>query len=168
MLKRTANSTRHVRAGEITWEDLKFISAEDAEIHWRKCKPEFGDVLYTKGGTTGLAVAVATNEPFALWVHVALLKPNPTKVDSTWLESMLNTEFCYRQSQELTHGIANRDLGLTRMIKIDMFLPPLTLQSEFSRRVAAVKTLKTTHQASLVELDGLFAALQFRAFRGEL
>jgi len=161
-------STRHVRAGEITWGDLKFISPEDAEIHWRKCKPEFGDILYTKGGTTGLAVAVTTNEPFALWVHVALLKPNPTKVNSTWLESMLNTEFCYRQSQELTHGIANRDLGLTRMIKIDMFLPPLTLQHEFARRVAAVKKLKTTHQASLAELDGLFAALQFRAFRGEL
>lgn len=161
-------STRHVRAGEITWEDLKFISPEDAEIHWRKCKPEFGDILYTKGGTTGLAVAVTTNQPFALWVHVALLKPNSTKVDSTWLESMLNTEFCYRQSQELTHGIANRDLGLTRMIKMDMFLPPLTLQHEFARRVAAVKKLKTTHQASLVELDGLFAALQFRAFRGEL
>ena len=161
-------STRHVRAGEITWKDLKFISPGDADIHWRKCKPEFGDILYTKGGTTGLAVAVTTNEPFALWVHVALLKPNPTKVDSKWLESMLNTEFCYRQSQELTHGIANRDLGLTRMIKIDMFLPPLTLQHEFARRVAAVKKLKTTHQASLVELDGLFAALQFRAFRGEL
>jgi type I restriction enzyme, S subunit len=161
-------STRHVREGEISWEDLKFISQEDAEIHWRKCKPEFGDVLYTKGGTTGLAVAVETKKPFALWVHVALLKPNPTKVDSIWLESMLNTRFCYRQSQELTHGIANRDLGLTRMVKIDIFLPPLTLQQEFARRIASLKKMRTAYRASLAEMDVLFASFQHRAFRGEL
>ncbi len=161
-------STRHVRAGEITWEDLKFISHEDAEFHWRKCKPERGDILYTKGGTTGLAAMVRTDQPFAVWVHVALLKPNPDVVDSNWLEAILNGEFCYRQSQALTHGIANRDLGLTRMVKIRMFLPPLSLQCEFARRIAMVQKLKTTHRASLAEFDALFAALQQRAFRGEL
>jgi type I restriction enzyme S subunit len=51
-------STRHIRRGEIIWDDLKFISSEDAEQHWRKCKPEKGDILYTKGGTTGLAKAI--------------------------------------------------------------------------------------------------------------
>jgi type I restriction enzyme, S subunit len=161
-------STRHVRAGEITWEDLKFISHEDAEVHWRKCKPERGDILYTKGGTTGLAALVKTTEPFAVWVHIALLKPNPAKVDPMWLESMLNCEFCYRQSQDLTHGIANRDLGLTRMVKINIFLPPLPMQSEFVHRVVAVQKLKTASHASLVELDTLFSTLQYRAFRGEL
>lgn len=161
-------STRHVRAGEITWEDLKFISQEDAEVHWKKCKPERGDILYTKGGTTGLAATVMTEQPFAVWVHVALLKPDRALVDSIWLESMLNGEFCYRQSQVLTHGIANRDLGLTRMVNIDVILPALTLQCEFARRVAIVEKLKSAHRASLAELDALFASLQHRAFRGEL
>lgn len=161
-------STRHVRAGEISWSDLKYISQENAEVHWKKCKPERGDILYTKGGTTGLAAAVKTDQPFAIWVHVSLLKPNPTKVDSSWLESMLNGKFCYRQSQVLTHGIANRDLGLTRMSKIRLFLPPLTLQREFAGRAAAVERLKAAQRASLAELDELFASLQHRAFRGEL
>src|SRR5205085_2635689 len=48
-------STRNVRRGEIVWEDLKYISLDDAKVHWKKCKPEIGDILYTKGGTTGLA-----------------------------------------------------------------------------------------------------------------
>jgi type I restriction enzyme, S subunit len=161
-------STRHVRAGEITWKDLKFISKEEAEVHWRKCKPEPGDLLYTKGGTTGLAAAVTTTEPFAVWVHLALLKPNPSKVDSLWLESMLNCPFCYRQAQELTHGIANRDLGLTRMVNIGIFLPPIREQREFTRHRLLVEKLKATHRASLVEMDALFASLQHRAFRGEL
>ena len=161
-------SARHVRAGAIAWEDLKFISQGDAEIQWRKCKPEHGDILYTKGGTTGLAATVTISEPFAVWVHVALLKPNPAAVNPPWLESMLNSDYCYRQSQTLTRGIANRDLGLTRMINIEMFLPPLSLQNEFARRIAVVQGLRVTLGASLSDLNSLFASLQHRAFRGEL
>ena len=161
-------STRHVRVGGMNWEDIKFISYEDAQIHWKKCKPERGDILYTKGGTTGIAKAVDFDQQVAIWVHIALLKPNKSKVESIWLEAMLNSAFCYQQSQRLTHGIANRDLGLTRMVKIKIFLPPLSLQREFARRVAAVEKLKTVQRASRDELDALFASLQHRAFRGEL
>ena len=42
------------------------------------------------------------------------------------------------------------------------------VQREFARRVTAVEKLKTAQRASLAELDGLFASLQHRAFRGEL
>ena len=54
------------------------------------------------------------------------------------------------------------------MVKIQMYLPPLSLQLEFARRVRAVEKLKTAQRASLAELDALFASLQHRAFRGEL
>lgn len=161
-------STRHVRAGEIIWDDLKYISQQEADFQWKKCKPTQGDILYTKGGTTGLAAVVRTDKEFAVWVHVALLKPNKDLVNSVWLESMLNSAYCYRQSQELTHGIANRDLGLKRMVRIKMYHPPLYLQEEFSRRVDSVWCLRRKHQLFLEELESLFSSLQYRAFRGEL
>lgn len=52
--------------------------------------------------------------------------------------------------------------------KIEIPVPPLPLQSEFARRVEAIEKLKTAHCASLAELVALFAAIQYRAFRGEL
>ena len=161
-------STRNVRAGQIVWDDLKYISAEEAKIHWRKCKPERGDVLYTKGGTTGLAKAVDFDTEVAVWVHIAVLKTNRDNVDPTWLESMLNTEYCYAQSQEFTHGIANRDLGLTRMVNIRIYVPPLTLQSTFASRVAEVRELEAAQVASRQRLDDLSQSLLHRAFQGEL
>ncbi|MEU1361814.1 restriction endonuclease subunit S [Micromonospora zamorensis] len=161
-------STRHVRPGRVEWTDLKFISHADALLHWRKCRPEEGDILYTKGGTTGIAAAVTAERSFAVWVHVAVLKPNRSMVDSIWLEAMLNSQYCYRQSQTLTHGIANRDLGLKRMVRIKLFLPPLNLQREFAGRVAAVEKIKAAHRASSADLDALFASFQDRAFRGLL
>ncbi len=52
--------------------------------------------------------------------------------------------------------------------KVTIPVPPLALQREFAQRVAAVEKLKTAQRAALAELDALFAALQHRAFRGEL
>ena len=60
------------------------------------------------------------------------------------------------------------NLTTTDIKAMPLPLPPIPLQREFARRVTAVDALKTTHLASLAELDALFASLQHRAFRGEL
>lgn len=161
-------STRNIRPEGIVWSDLKFISQADAKIQWKKVKPARGDILYTKGGTTGIARAVDFDIDIAVWVHVAVLKLIKSKVDPVWLQEMLNSAYCYRQSQRLTKGIVNRDLGLRRMVDIVFPLPPLDLQQDFATRVAEIDKLKAQHRAHLAKLDALFASLQHRAFRGEL
>ena len=161
-------STRHIKPGEVVWEDLKYIDQDEANRQWKKCKPEFGDILYTKGGTTGIAARVTTSEPFAVWVHVALLKPIVTKVHPIWIEAMLNSAYCYTQSQRYTHGIANRDLGLKRMVNIQMYLPPFAEQLGFASIVESIEQQKASQRAHMAELDTLFDSLQSRAFRGDL
>lgn len=157
-------STRHIKPGRVIWEDLKFVDDKEAGAQWKKCKPERGDVLYTKGGTTGIAAAVTFDRPFAVWVHVAVLKSKHGLVEPVWLESMLNSEFCYAQSQKLTHGIANRDLGLTRMVKIKMFLPPFSLQRHFSGYVSQIRSLEEQQAASRVRLNNLVKSALHNAF----
>ena len=161
-------STRHVKHGKIIWEDLKYISRIEAEKQWKKCKPEKGDILYTKGGTTGIAAVFDSDREIAVWVHVALLKANYDKVDSVWLENMLNTAYCYAQSQRFTHGITNQDLGLTRMVNIKMYSPPLDLQKKFSEIEKKLKNSMLKHLGSAVQSGYLFNSLTQRAFRGEL
>ena len=161
-------STRHVRAGKIVWDDLKFITEEDAQIHWKKCKPTRGDILYTKGGTTGLAAVVDTDLDFAVWVHVALLKTNHDKVRSEWLVSMLNTQYCYEQSQRYTHGIANRDLGLKRMVNIEMYIPSLDEQDKFVNFKNKLMKNNLLFENSNSYFEQLFKSLQNQAFNGTL
>jgi type I restriction enzyme S subunit len=67
---------------------------------------------------------------------------------------------------ERTAGQSGVNLELLE--KYPAYLPPIELQREFARRVRAVERLKTAQRASLAEMDGLFATLQHRAFRGEL
>lgn len=161
-------STRHIKPGRIEWEDLKFISFEDVKEHWKKCKPEKGDVLYTKGGTTGIAKAIDFDREIAVWVHVAVLKPDHKLVDPIWLEQMLNTEYCYVQSQELTHGITNRDLGLTRMTRIRLYIPPLPLQKQFTSYALKLKDVVDEGNATFLHIETLSSFSQQLAFSGDL
>jgi type I restriction enzyme, S subunit len=55
-----------------------------------------------------------------------------------------------------------------RFEQILLIFPPVELQHEFARHVAAVEKLKASQTASLVEMDALFASLQHRAFNGQL
>jgi type I restriction enzyme S subunit len=51
--------------------------------------------------------------------------------------------------------------------KVEIPVPPVSLQRAFGQRAGAVERLKATHRTSLAEFDALFASLQHRAFRGE-
>jgi type I restriction enzyme, S subunit len=161
-------STRNIRVEGMDWTNMKYISIEDAKRQWKKVKPERGDVLYTKGGTTGIAKAVDFDGDFAVWVHVAVLKLKREVVDPVWLEVCLNSLHCYRQSQVLTKGIANRNLGLKRMIDISFPLPPLNIQREFVSKNALFANVRSAAESQSIALEKLFASLQHRAFRGEL
>ncbi len=127
-------STRNISVNGIDFTTAKYISEElHLEIS-KRCKPKKGDVLYTKGGTTGVAVVNSTDVEFNVWVHVAVLK-KPQVMYEYYIQHVLNSLHCYKQSQILTHGIGNQDLGLTRMVLITLPLPPLAEQQAIVERV---------------------------------
>ena len=55
-----------------------------------------------------------------------------------------------------------------KLRRLPVPLPPLPLQQKFAAIVESVERQKAAQRAHLAELDALFAALQHRAFRGEL
>ncbi len=116
-------SARNVKADRWSLDDAKFISESDYAEFSKRVRPQVGDVLYTKGGTTGIARAVDLTFPFQVWVHIAVLKLKRDKVDPEYLALVLNSPRCYEQSQLFTRGATNQDLGLGRMKNIEFPLP---------------------------------------------
>jgi type I restriction enzyme S subunit len=80
----------------------------------------------------------------------------------TWLS------FLQKTLEENAPESAQKNINLAILRDLDVPLPPIELQRDFARRIAAVDKLKSAHRASLAKLDALFASLQHRAFRGEL
>ena len=157
-------STRNIVNGDgIDWSTAKFISETDYMQCIKKCKPEKGNILYSKGGTTGIAKYVDTDRRFANWGHVAVLKFGD-QLNGRFLERMLNMDYCYRQSQQLTKGIANRDFVLSAIAQVKIFVPPVELQRKYVEFVAQVDKSKSVIQKSLDETQLLFDSLMQEYF----
>ena len=156
-------SVRNIVNGSIDFSTAKYISEKDYLESIKKCHPQKGDILYSKGGTTGIAKLVDVDIKFANWVHVAVLKFDDS-MNGVFFENMLNCDYCYDQSQRLTKGIANRDLVLSAMEQIKIYKPPLKLQKEFAAFVTQVDKSKVAVQKALDEAQLLFDSLMQKYF----
>lgn len=161
----------NVRPNGVDFSSAKKISPELHEELCRRCKPEAGDILYTKGGTTGIARVNTYNFEFNVWVHVAVLKPLDS-IKSFYLQHALNSEFCYAQARKYTHGVGNQDLGLTRMVKIIL---PLCSEREQERlvelvddKISVIDQLETTITTALQQAEALRQSILKKAFSGQL
>jgi type I restriction enzyme S subunit len=161
----------NVRSSGVDFENAKRITPELHAELCKRCKPEVGDILYTKGGTTGIARVNTYTEEFNVWVHVAVLKLVDS-VDRFYVQHALNSPLCYAQAQRFTHGVGNQDLGLTRMIRITFGLPPLAEQirivAEVERRLSVVDELEAVVSANLQRAARLRQSILQKAFTGEL
>ena len=157
-------SVRNIVDGYIDFSTAKYISDADYADAIKKCHPEKGDMLYSKGGTTGIAKLIDVDVEFANWVHVAVLKFDKKRLNGVFFENMLNGDYCYEQSQRLTKGIANRDLVLSAMAQIKMYRPPIDLQKQFATFVTQVDKSKFAVQKALDETQTLFDSLKQKYF----
>jgi len=155
----------------IDFTSAKYVSTHDHLEFTKRGKPEVGDVLLTKGGTTGIPCVVETTKEFSVWVHVALIKVIKEFIDPYYLKMALASPFIYRQSQEQTHGIGNKDLGLTRMIFFAIPLPPIEEQKAIVQKVNALMglcdSLELQVQQSQEQSDQLMQSCLREVFEGE-
>ncbi|HLP92033.1 MAG TPA: restriction endonuclease subunit S [Nostocaceae cyanobacterium] len=161
----------NVRPEGIDFQNVKYISPELHKKLSERCVPEIGDILYTKGGTTGIARVNTYTHQFNVWVHVAVLKCVPS-IERFYLQNALNSPHCYEQSQKFTHGVGNQDLGLTRMIKITIPLAPLEEQKIIVERINKymdfIGNIEKLIYISKEKVDQLNQSILAKAFRGEL
>ncbi|MCK7634701.1 MULTISPECIES: restriction endonuclease subunit S [unclassified Shewanella] len=166
-------SGRNITINGVDFTSAKYIS-EDLHIELSKrCKPELGDILLTKGGTTGTACVNKYDFDFNVWVHVAVLRVTDENiVNPEYLSLAFNSPDVYSQSQSYTHGVANRDLGLKRMIKICFPIPHIKEQTEIVRRVeelfAFADKVEAQVNAAQQRVNNLTQSILAKAFRGEL
>ena len=65
-------------------------------------------------------------------------------------------------------GVTFHEITLARLRELPVMVPPIDVQRLFAQRVAAVRRLNASQRSAVSQQNGLFVALQHRAFRGEL
>jgi type I restriction enzyme, S subunit len=173
----TGNHTRpYMRVANVYEDRLALsdvLSMDFDKADFAAYRLKYGDILLNEGQSTELVGRPAMwRDELANCCFQNTLVRFQANTKRTIPEFALAVFIYYLRSGEFakvsskTSNVAH--LGASRFAAMPFPLPPLTLQREFARRVASVEQLRSSHRASLVQLDELFACLQHRAFRGEL
>ena len=141
--KYTETGVPFLRVTDITEsnDSKKFISATEHQELIKRCRPEKGDVLYSKNGTIGIAKLIDWDWEFSIFVSLCLLKPNKEIILPKFLEIFLNSAMAYSQavSKKKSGTITNLHLIDIKTIKI----PVVTIekQKQIVNEIEAEKTL---------------------------
>ncbi len=157
------------RTGGMDLSDLKFMDVPPAQRE--RYLVRVGDVLFNRTNSAelvGKTAIVREVKPMAYAGYLVRLRVSNDN-SPEYLSSFLNTGYAKRMLRGMCKSIIGMaNINATEVQAMSIPQPPLALQQDFARRIAAVEKLKAAHRPSLAELDALFSALQHRAFRGEL
>ena len=95
-----------------------------------KRRPHIGDTIYSVVGTFGKPVYVKEEKPFVFQRHIAILRPDESKIVPQFLfYSLLSPQF-YRKADVMAIGAVQRTISLTSLRNATIQLPPLDIQSK--------------------------------------
>lgn len=131
-------SVKDVSSGQLDLSNCKYISKEEHDELYERCNPEYGDILLTKVGTTGVPAIVNTHQEFSMFVSVALLKFNQKLLCNKYLRYSILSPLVQEQANQNTRGVGNKNWVVRDIARTLIPLPPL---AEQQRIVAKIEQL---------------------------
>jgi len=131
-------TSKNLTSGQLTFNDIKFISKQDFISINQRSKVDIGDILFAMIGTVGNPVIVDTEKEFAI-KNVALFKEvKNTKLLNKYLKEILEYKIV-KEQLDLEQKGSNRtfvSLSILRNLKIP--LPPLDIQKQIVKECQKV------------------------------
>ena len=134
-------SAKDVTKGTINWENIKYIPLELHEQLVKRVKPQKGDILLAKNGTTGVCAKVDRDEIFDIYVSLALLRPKEGYVVD-YLVQAINNDMTKEQFDRSLKGVGVPNLHLGEIQKVKIIVPPIELQNQFAEIVKQIDKQK--------------------------
>ncbi|HUG23258.1 MAG TPA: hypothetical protein VMN83_12095, partial [Albitalea sp.] len=159
----------NVRDGAFLRDGLAFIDDEQA-AQLEGVVVEYADVLLNITGASVARVCRAPADvlPARVNQHVAIIRPTAT-FNPCFLEQCLLSPSVKERLLKIARAGATREaITKSAIEQFRIISPPREVQDQFATRANATGRARVQMCSALVELDGLFGAIQDRAFRGEL
>ena len=164
-------SVKDIYDNQVSFDNTKFISQEEHNELYKRCNPEYDDILLTKSGTIGRTAVIKTKNEFSLFVSVALLKNYKNIIDSSYLSLNIQDFFNKINISQTIKGGVIKNYHITDMKEQLIPLPPLEEQREIVRILDEVleNENKVKELLELEErIDILEKSILNKAFKGEL
>lgn len=153
--------------GSVRHTQLKRI-APSIEGAYARSRLHGDEILVSCVGSVGVVVlADESVKGFNIARAVARVRLS-NLANREFIAAHLQTASVQRYFVEELRTVSQPTLNIKQLSETEVMCPPLALQSNFANRLRIFQELKAAENRSRIDLDALFAALQHRAFRGEL
>ena len=115
-------------------KNIKHISEDDYQRLSKKCKPQKGDIIYSRiGACLGKARIVERDMRFLVSYSCCTVKP--ILISTEYLRYVLDGTFVLRQAKKETQSIGVPDLGIAEIKKFRIPIPPLAEQQHIVDKI---------------------------------
>lgn len=115
-------------ANKFDFSNTMFVPQEYYDKLDDKRRAHVGDILYSVVGSFGIPVYMSEEQKFVFQRHIAILRPDETKVVPQFLYyTMLSRDF-YMKADAVALGAAQRTVSLTSLRGMDVTVPDLEMQ----------------------------------------
>lgn len=116
-------------------------------------KAQRNDILYSVVGSFGIPVIIKGNDKFAFQRHIAILRPDPTKVIPDYLFYIMKTYNFYMQADSVAIGAAQRTISLTALRNMTVELPSMDIQKKIATILSRYDSLIDNYQKQIKLLE---------------
>ena len=163
-------TSKNLKNGNITNDNIKYISKEDYDKINERSKVDVGDILFAMIGTIGNPVVVEEEPNFAI-KNVALFKAIG-EINSYFVKYYLESRFVVDKMAKEAKGSTQRFVSLKYLRSFPIKVPTKTEQQEVVRLLDEIFEQEQQAQSAvetvLADIDTLKKSILARAFRGEL
>ena len=152
-------SVKDMSSGKLSFSNTKCISEEEYKILSARCCPEYGDLLISKVGTTGIPLIIDTDKEFSIFVSLALIKFFPNYIDRKFLIHLINSPLIQEQVKRDTRGVGNKNWVLTAISNTLLAIPPLVEQKRIVSKIEEIMPIADKYEKSQEVLDRLNAEI---------
>jgi type I restriction enzyme, S subunit len=167
-------TVRDIDEDVIDFKNCKFISKSDyLSLHKNGCKPNSGDLLFSKDGTVGKVSLVDFEKEFVVLSSLAIIRPKRKIITSPFLKYALKNPSFLKAAIGMKTGVAIRRIILKNLKTIIICFPKsIKAQEEIVVKLdelsAETKRLEAIYQQKIADLEELQKSILQKALNGEL
>lgn len=156
-----------------TYNPLENKALIDEESFVSSVEVRNGDLLFTRKNTpelVGMSAYVYETTPNLMMPDLIFRLNTNEKCNKIYLWQLINHQLFRGKIKALSNGSAKSMSNISKqnLMKLEIPIPPIEIQDEFSDFVSRVNKLKFEMEKNLEELQNNFNSLMQRAFNGEL
>ena len=133
--------TTNIRERQFIEKDLKFINQETYDYWSRRCKPEPGDIIFTREAPMGEALIIPEEAQWCLGQRTMLIRPMHKYISSEFLLFALTEPHLLQRASEHAVGLTVKHLRVGDVENLNIPLPPLAEQHRIVAKVDEIMAL---------------------------